>query len=133
MTTISTRHTLAVLALTAGLVATAAPGALAKGLEVRSSGTCTQGATWKMKAKADDGRLEVELEVDSNRVGQAWAVQMKDNGVLVYSGTRTTVAPSGSFEVERRITNRAGADTITATATHAPTGQKCSARVVFPG
>lgn len=133
MTTISTRNTLAVLALAAGLVATAAPAALAKGPEVRSSGTCTQGATWKMKAKADDGRLEVELEVDSNRVGQVWSVQMKDNGVLVYSGRRTTVAPSGSFEVERRITNRAGVDTITAVATHAPTGQTCSARVVFPG
>lgn len=132
MTSISTRRTLAAIALTAGLVATAAPSALAKGPEVRASGTCSQGAVWKLKAKADDGRLQVELEVDSNRVGQTWSVWIKDNGVLVHSGTKRTVAPSGSFHVERRIANRAGADTITAWAEHGPTGQTCSARIVFP-
>ena len=99
---------------------------------MRTSGTCSQGATWKLKAKTDDGRLEVELEVDSNRVGQSWSVRLKDNGVLVWSGTRTTLAPSGSFEVERRIANRAGTDTITAYARHAASGQTCSARLVIP-
>lgn len=133
MTSTRTRRTLAALAITGALVATTAPAALAKGGDVRTSGTCSAGATWKLKAKADDGRLEVELEVDSNRVGQAWSVRLKDNGVLVYSGARRTLAPSGSFEVERRIANRAGTDTITATATHAASGQTCSARVAFPG
>ena len=129
MTRTRTRRTLAALAVTGALVATAAPAALAKGTEVRTSGTCSQGATWKLKAKTDDGRLEVELEVDSNRVGQSWSVRLKDNGVLVWSGTRTTLAPSGSFEVERRIANRAGTDTITAYARHAASGQTCSARL----
>jgi hypothetical protein len=57
---------------------------------------------------------------------------MKDNGVLVHSGTARTVGPSGSFGVAKRIANRAGTDTITATAKRAATGQTCSARVVFP-
>jgi len=126
------RRTLAAIALTGALVATAAPAALAKGHEVRTSGACSQGATWKLKAKTDNGRLEVEFEVDSNRVGQSWSVQLKDNGVLVYSGTSTTIAPSGSFEVQRRIADRAGKDTITAYAEHAASGQTCSARIVFP-
>ena len=56
-------------------------------------------------------------------------VRLKDSGVLVWSGTRTTLAPSGSFEVERRIANRAGTDTITAYARHATSGQTCSARL----
>ena len=77
--------------------------------------------------------MEVELEVDSNRVGQSWSWRIKDNGVLVRSGTATTVAPSGSFDVERRIANRAGTDTITAYARHAASGQTCSARLVFRG
>ncbi len=133
MKTTSTRRTIAALALTVGLVASAAPAAMAKDQEVRTSGTCSQGATWKLKTKSDDGRLEVELEVDSNRVGQTWSVRLRDNGVLVHSGTAKTVAPSGSFEIGRRITNRSGSDTITATAVHAWTGQTCSARLVFPG
>ncbi len=126
-----TSRTLAAIALTGALVATAAPAALAKGPEVRKSGACSNGATWKLKAKTDDGRLEVEFEVDSNRVGQSWSVRMKDNGVLVHTSTRKTLAPSGSFEVERRIANRAGKDTITAYARHAATGQTCYARIVF--
>jgi len=126
------RRSLAAIALTRPLVATAGPAALAKGTEVRSSGTCSSGATWKLEAKTDDGRIQVELEADSNRVGQTWSVRLKDNGVLVYSGTAKTGAPSGSFSVGRRIPNRAGTDTVTATATRTATGQTCSARLAFP-
>ena len=133
MTTTATRRTLTAIALAVGLVATAAPAALAKDPEVRRTGTCSKGAVWKLKVKSDDGRLEAEFEVDSNRVGQTWTVRMKDNGVLVHTGTARTTAPSGSFEVERRITNRAGSDTVTAWAKHTPTGQTCYARVVFAG
>src|SRR5690349_7253907 len=77
---------------------------------VQRTGSCSGSADWKLKAKQDDGRIEVEFEVDSNRNGQAWAVRPKRDGVLFMSGTRTTLAPSGSFEVERKIANRAGSD-----------------------
>ncbi|MBM6399994.1 hypothetical protein [Phycicoccus sonneratiae] len=131
--TASLRRVAAVGILTTALAAGSVPAALAKGAESKAAGTCSQGAAWKLKAKADNGRLQVELEVDSNRNGQVWTWALKDNGVAVGSGSATTVAPSGSFSVERRIANRAGTDTITATARHAATGQTCSARVVFPG
>lgn len=118
------------LALVAGV---GAQSANAKDLEVRSQGTCSKGSVWKLKAKADNGRIETELEVDSNRVRQVWSVQIADNGVRVFSGTRTTVAPSGSFSVERLIPNRAGTDRITGTARTASTGETCAATVVYPG
>lgn len=38
-----------------------------------------------LKAKRDDGRIEVELGVDSNRAGQTWATRVTDNGVVVHS------------------------------------------------
>ena len=79
------------------------------------------------------GQIETELEVDSNRVRQVWSVQIADNGVRVFSGTRTTVAPSGSFSVEQLIANRAGTDRITATARTTSTGETCAATVVYPG
>lgn len=125
--------TLGAAALGLALVATlSAPAATAKDLEVRAFGTCSQGSAWKLKAKADNGRIETEVEVDSNRVGQVWSVQLRDNGVLVHSGTARTVAPSGSFSVERLIANRAGTDRITATMSTTSTGETCSGVVVYP-
>ena len=121
--------TVALATLVVGSVALA-PAASAKGSDgVRASGSCSAGATWKIKAKHDDGRIEVELEVDSNKVGQTWAVTIKDDGVVVFSGNRVTKAPSGSFSIEKRVANRAGTDSFVGVATNTKSGQTCTARV----
>ena len=120
------------LAATSALVLTA-PTAEAKGLEVRRTGDCSARTDWKLKAKTDDGRIEIEFEVDSNRNGQRWFVRLRDNGGYVWSGYRTTLAPSGSFSVEKRTFNRAGADLITAYARNLRTGETCRAALTFPG
>jgi hypothetical protein len=96
--------------------------------DVRVAGKCTAASSSKLKVKNDDGRIEAEFEVDSNRNGQRWNVVLTDNGVTVASGVGVTKAPSGSFEFERRIPNRAGTDTIVATAKNAATGESCTAR-----
>ena len=114
----------------AAALSTAAPASAKGGDDARASGKCSAGSTWKMKAKPDDGRIEVELEVDSNRVGQLWSVALADNGHRIFTGSRRTVAPSGSFELELRSANRAGADRFTATARTA-SGEICSARVTL--
>ncbi len=73
----------------------AAPPASAKGGDdVRRSGRCSAGSTWTMKAKPDDGRIEVDLEVDSNRVGQVWSVVLADNGHRIFAG----YSPDGRAE-----------------------------------
>lgn len=117
--------------VTVALVGAGTSPADARGREVRSSGHCSAHSTWKLKAKADDGRLEVELEVDSNRVGQVWSVRLADNGTRFFRGHRTTKAPSGSFSVEKRPANRAGKDRITAVAKNSRSGERCSGVVVF--
>jgi hypothetical protein len=94
--------------------------------EVRKSGSCATGV-WKLKAKPDDGRLEVEFEVDTNRRGQTWSVRVSDNGTRVYRGEHTTAGRSGSFSLEFKAPNRAGTDTIRATATRGST--TCSGTV----
>lgn len=111
----------------------AAPAAtLAKGNDgVRATGTCTIRSTSKIKAKLDNGRIEVEFEVDQNRNNRLWTVRIYDDGIRVFTGLRRTVAPSGSFSVERRITNRPGTDTIVARAVNATTGEVCRAKVNF--
>ena len=103
-----------------GSAALAAAPAHASGSDdgrVEASGTCTSGGVWKLKAKHDDGRIEYEFEVDTNKVGQVWNVKVTDNGTAVWSGQRTTLAPSGSFSLERTTVNRSGQDKVAATAT----------------
>ena len=100
---------------TALVVALAAPAAASRGDDddrVILTGGCSGSADWKLKVKTDDGRLEVEGEVDSNVNGQVWSWLFKHNGSVTARGTATTVAPSGSFEVERRMVNLAGTDRI---------------------
>lgn len=121
-----------VIAASAGLLIALPMGpALAKdaGTEVRTGGQCTGSAEWKLKVKDDDGGVEVEFEVDSNVVGQAWAYTLNGPDGVLASGTRTTTAPSGSFSVEVRAAG-AATDTFTAVATF--NGQTCDTTVSGP-
>jgi hypothetical protein len=96
---------------------TAAPSQ-AKDGDIRRTGGCTNStADWKLKLGPRDGRIEMEFEVDSNKVGQTWDVVIRDNGVRVFKGQRTTQAPSGSFEVDKTIPNLAGEDRVVGVAT----------------
>jgi hypothetical protein len=94
----------------------------------RVSGRCTGNSTAKLKVKPDDGRLEAEFEVDQNRNGVQWKVTLRRNGALAVSTRARTKAPSGSFSVERRITDGSGSDTIRARAT-SPSGEVCTASI----
>ena len=96
---------------------------------VERNGSCSAGTEWKIKAKADDGRIEVEAEIDSNKVGQSWSWKFKDNRTVFATGTSTTTAPSGSFEVERKPANKAGTDNFVFRAVHPKSGEVCRATV----
>ena len=132
-----TRSTLAALGAAATLgiagltVLTTVPAQASGGDDYRviRTGSCSGSAVWKLKAKEDDGRIEVEFEVDSNRNGQVWQVGLRRDGDLFWGGQRTTVGPSGSFDVEKRISNSAGDDVIVGRATHG--SQVCRGQVTF--
>lgn len=81
-------------------------------------GSCSDGAEWKLKAKHDDGRIEVEWEVDSNRAGQSWSVRLSDNADRFFAGSRTTGGASGSFTVHDTTADMTGHDTIRARSVH---------------
>jgi hypothetical protein len=119
------RTSAAIAAAFAVVTAGAALPADAANGDVIRQGGCSGSATWKLKAKPDDGRLEVEGEVDANRNGQMWRWRILRNGNVVTKGTATTHAPSGSFSVQRRIGNPAGQDRIGWRATNPATGQTC--------
>ncbi len=115
--------------ITSVLVATtlmAAPmTASAKDGDVIRRGDCTARSDWKLKLSPENGRIEVEFEVDQNRNGQRWNIKMKRNGSVFWRGARTTRPPSGSFEVRRLARNGAGAETIVVRARNPRTGEVC--------
>jgi hypothetical protein len=96
----------------------------------RVTGSCTGSSSAKLKVKPDNGRLETEFEVDQNRNGVTWTVQLRRDSKLVVDTRATTKAPSGSFSVERRVGNPAGSDRITARATSA-SGEICTASLTI--
>jgi len=112
-----------------GLVAPAASASTPR--IVRSHGACSANATWKMKAKADSGKIDVEFQVDSNAAGQTWKVKVKDNGVRVIRGTRLTDGPSGSLDVSKLVANRSGTDHLVGIARYPATGEVCRGTLNF--
>ncbi|MBD0330390.1 MAG: hypothetical protein ICV64_09855 [Thermoleophilia bacterium] len=118
------------LAAIVGAVAlTVVPGALAKEGDVLVRGTCTGPSSAKLKLSPENGRIEVEFEVDQNRVGQRWRVVLRQNGTVVRRLVRATRGPSGSFEARIVVRNRPGADRFVATATRP--GERCRANGRF--
>jgi hypothetical protein len=96
MRTWSIGGTAAVLALAAMLAAT--PAGVAKDGDVLAAGTCTKSSTSKLKLSPEDGRMEVEFEVDQNRNGLRWSVVISRGGNAIARLSRVTRPPSGSFE-----------------------------------
>jgi len=97
------------------------------GNDVTRRGSCSGSTDWKIKAKPDNGRIEVESEIDSNHKGQTWRWVLRHDGAVASRGSSVTKGPSGSFSVDRRTANHAGTDSFRFRATHG--GEVCVARV----
>ena len=120
------------LVLAAGLGAGLAGAASASDDDrVIRTGSCSGSTDWKIKAKEDDGRIEVEAEIDSNRVGQTWRWRLRHDGSVSARGTARTKRPSGSFSIERKTVDAAGKDTFVFRARNPRSGERCVARVSY--
>ena len=115
----------AVAAAVVAMLGTAVPATA--GDEKFRRGGCSGSADWKLKVKSDDGRLEVEAEIDSNVSGQTWRWRISHNGSVSAHGRKTTSGPSGSFDVERRMANLSGTDRFRLRAAHGD--QVCRGRI----
>ncbi len=128
-----TRHRITLVALLAGAALILVPVSSGKDGDVLVRGTCTGASSAKLKLSEEDGRIEVEFEVDQNRNGVRWTVVLRRVGAsgtqLLSSATRVTRPPSGSFELRRVVANRPGNDTIRARG--ARRGETCRATATF--
>jgi hypothetical protein len=121
----------AALALVAVSALAMPMGVAAKGDAVIRTGSCTGASDWKLKAKNDNGRIEVEFEVDQNVNNRTWNVKLRKNGNVFWQGQRTTHAPSGSFSVTKFTGNPAGTDTIVGRAVNPASGEVCQGSLNF--
>jgi hypothetical protein len=126
----TTRAALALAAVTAVAIS-AAPASQAKEGRVEQRGNCSRSTDWKLKVGPEDGRLEVEGEIDSNRRGQTWRWRIVHNGSVSATGTRVTRGASGSFEVRRVLVDLRGTDAITLYARNPRSGEVCRGTVRF--
>jgi hypothetical protein len=94
----------ALLAAVLAAVVSLVPQAAAHGDddEAREEGRCAKGIRWRMEAKPDDGRVELEVELDTDRTGKRWSWVLAHNGSLSDRGFARTRGSSGSFEPARR-------------------------------
>ncbi len=121
----------AVAAFTTCTSVTGANLAMANDADVIRTGQCSGASDWKLKGSPENGRIEVEGEVDSNINGQTWRWRILHNGVVSARGTATTVAPSGSFEVRRVVVNAAGPDRLGWRAINVASGETCRGGLTF--
>ncbi|MGH3132898.1 MAG: hypothetical protein ACRDNY_04000 [Gaiellaceae bacterium] len=119
--------TLSVVAVLSGLLV---PAVSAKDGDVLVRGVCSSSSTLKLKLSPEDGRIEVEFEVDQNRNGVRWTVVLRRATRVVARGARVTRPPSGSLELRRIVSNRPGRDRISARAT-SRFGEVCRATARF--
>ncbi len=134
-----------ILAAALALGALGAPAAMARGgsddpggdragaghrTGVGRAGTCTGPSTATIKVGRENRGLEVEFEVDQNRVGVPWRVVLAVNGREVVRRTVRTTGPSGSFAV-RHVGPGAAGGRVSATATRVSGGEACRASAVL--
>jgi hypothetical protein len=99
--------------------------------DVIREGRPAAGATGSSSSVREDGRIEVEFEVDQNVVGDEWRVRIRHEGEIAFRGTRTTRGASGSFGLRIVEPNNAGADGFRARARNLSTDEVCAGSASF--
>ncbi|MDH4159817.1 MAG: hypothetical protein OEV62_06140 [Actinomycetota bacterium] len=119
------------VALSGALTLSLSAPAMANDADVIKRGSCTGASDWKLKASPQNGRIEVEGEVDSNVNGQTWRWRLRHNGRLSARGVAVTKPPSGSFDVRRLMVDAPGTDRIGWRARNPQTGEVCRGSLRF--
>ncbi|NJN23476.1 MAG: hypothetical protein HC810_02540 [Acaryochloridaceae cyanobacterium RL_2_7] len=106
--------------------------AQAKDGDVIQRVSCSQRSEIKLKASPENGRIEVEAEIDDSVPGQRWRLVMKKNSQTIFNGVRQ-VNSLGNVEVRVLTPNGAGVENIVANARNLNTGEQCNVSVRYSG
>lgn len=101
-----------------------------RGGDVRAVGSCSGAATSKLRLRARDGSIEAEFEVEHAAARKLWRVTLVHERRVVWRGARRTTSPGRALEVDRRLPDLVGADTVTVSA-WGPAGTTCRVTAVL--
>jgi len=122
-------------ALAVSIMTAAAPAATAASTTpVVRSGKCSGTSTWLLTLKIDNGRIEVDSEVNHTRNGQVWKFVFKDNLVVFARAKVVAGSPGndpGQASATRYVRPVAGANHIMVRSRDYATGQFCVASATF--
>lgn len=120
-------HSLLGIFLALLLVLSVVSPVAARDTDVIKTGACSGGGTYKLKLSEENGRLEIEFEVE-HRSNQQWNVVIKRRNNVIFRGKRTTSSASQSFTA--RVVNGPGTGgQVQAVATRS--GQRCVATATY--
>jgi hypothetical protein len=94
--------------------------------EARVAGTCSAGATSKLRLRSRHGTISVEFEVKRRRGGERWRVVLVHERRVAWRSAVRTKRSSGSFHIARSLADYDGPDQVTARAS-GPHGLTCEA------
>lgn len=92
-------------------------------------GSCGGSAWFDYEVEKDDGRFEVNFEVNSNRQGQQWQLRLFHDGSRYYSGVHTTDY-EGEVDIDWDRPDTSGNDSFRARARNLSSGEVCSVTIV---
>ena len=130
-------RTLTVLVIALAVLATPSP-VFARGgddeirSEFRTSGSCARGISSELRAKGDDGAIELRFELRGARRASTWRVAIVQERDVVWRETGRLRGSSRSLRVERVLRDLPGADAIGVRAL-GPQGASCWAEGTLHG
>ena len=101
------------------------PFATAKDGDIIRRGQCANGIKTKLKAGPENGRIEVEYELDNAAPGEIWQIILRKNGKVILRTNKRTNAV-GDLEVRKVTSNSSGSDRIEARARRSGGGAVCT-------
>lgn len=126
----SSWHVVAAVCVVVLLTLSATLSASAGGDRVRRRGSCAGPGDWELIVRRRSATtLQVRFKIDDVDSGETWQLFVSDNGVRVYSGTKT--AHDGEVRVRKLIADRAGTDRVAASGVNADDGTTCTGSVSF--
>ena len=120
------RKTTAAIGVTALLAVPLATTALtaSPASAVDKTGTCG-GARYELSVDRDNGRFEVEADIDNARAGSKWRITLRHDGKRFYNQVRTADR-EGDISVDRHRPNTAGKDVFKLRVKRVGGGAACS-------
>lgn len=79
--------------------------------EIRVRGTCSRTSEASLRARADDGRIRIDVRIDTRRRGAAWSVIVLHERRIAYRGVVRTNR-SRAIRLRRTVRDLFGRDSL---------------------